>query len=112
MRGPTRSSGVVRKRLSTDPAQAAWRGPRTGSGAMTTAAVLAGGVAAAAVVVATSPHGPALSPDSFIYLSTGNALEHGRGFRNYTGAPLTDFPPGYPLALAAWLETVGGRSFD
>ena len=79
---------------------------------MTTAAVLAGGVAAAAVVVATSPHGPGLSPDSVTYLSTGDALEHGRGFRAYGGVPLTDFPPGYPLALGAWLETVGGRPFD
>ena len=74
--------------------------------------VLAGAVAGAVVVAATSPHGPGLSPDSAVYLSTADALSHGRGFRAYGGVPLTDFPPGYPLALAAWLETVGGRAGD
>jgi hypothetical protein len=63
-------------------------------------------------LAATSPHGPGLSPDSAVYLSTADALEHGRGFQAYGGVPLTDFPPGYPLALAAWLETAGGRPVD
>jgi hypothetical protein len=74
--------------------------------------VLAGAVAAAVVVAATTPHGPGLSPDSAVYLSTADALEHGRGFEAYGGVPLTDFPPGYPLALAGWLETVGGQASD
>jgi hypothetical protein len=73
---------------------------------------LAGAAAAAVVLVATSPHGPGLSPDSGVYLSTADALEHGRGFRAYGDVPLTDFPPGYPLALAAWLEIAGGRAGD
>jgi hypothetical protein len=68
--------------------------------------------AAVVVVVATGPHGPGLSPDSGVYLSTADALAHGRGFRAYGEVPLTDFPPGYPLALAAWLETLGGQPAD
>jgi hypothetical protein len=74
--------------------------------------VIAGFVAAAVILMATSPHGPGLSPDSAVYLSTADALEHGRGFQAYGGVPLTDFPPGYPLALAAWLEAAGGRAGD
>jgi hypothetical protein len=73
---------------------------------------IVGAIAAGLVAAATSPHGPGLSPDSAVYLSTADALEHGRGFQAYGGVPLTDFPPGYPLALAAWLETVGGSPAD
>jgi hypothetical protein len=47
-----------------------------------------------------------------VYLSTADALAHGQGFQAYGGVPLTDFPPGYPLALAAWLETFGGQAGD
>jgi hypothetical protein len=68
--------------------------------------------AAVIVVTATDPHGAGLSPDSAVYLSGAEALAHGHGFRAYGGVPLTDFPPGYPLALAAWLAVFGGAVGD
>src|SRR5436190_9794232 len=75
-------------------------------------AVLLGVLAGAVVLAATGPHGPGLSPDSAAYLSTADALAHGRGFQTYGRLPLTDFPPGYPLALSAWLEVFGGSVAD
>ena len=86
--------------------------PSSSAGISLLAAAILGIGAAVVVVVATNPHGPGLSPDSGVYLSTADALARGRGFRAYGEVPLTDFPPGYPLALAAWLETIGGRPAD
>jgi Dolichyl-phosphate-mannose-protein mannosyltransferase len=56
--------------------------------------------AAAATLVATR-HGPALSPDSVTYLSAAHNLSAGHGYLDFTGAPNTTFPPGFPALLAA-----------
>jgi len=66
-----------------------------------------GVTAALIVVIATAPHGPGLSPDSAVYLSASQSITDGRGVVSYGGSPLVDFPPGFPMLLAA-VELVTG----
>src|SRR5882672_1555197 len=57
-------------------------------------------VAAALVLLATAKRGPALSPDSAVYLSVADHLARGRGFVQFDGAPYVRWAPLYPLLLA------------
>ena len=45
--------------------------------------------------------GPGLNPDSLNYVTTAQSLLAGEGFSNARGEPYTQWPPLYPLALAA-----------
>lgn len=63
------------------------------------------GLVAAAVVLIATRDDPVLSADSITYLSTAEHLRAGDGYRDFTGEPLTHFPPVFPVLLA-----VGGRS--
>ena len=50
-------------------------------------------------------HGPGVSPDSVVYLSTARSIAQGKGAMALGGAtlhpePMTHFPPGYPAMLA------------
>jgi len=57
-------------------------------------------VAAALVVLATVKRGPALSPDSAVYLSVADHLAHGRGWTQFDGAPYVRWAPLYPFLLS------------
>jgi 4-amino-4-deoxy-L-arabinose transferase-like glycosyltransferase len=57
-------------------------------------------VAALAVWAMTS-HGPGLSPDSIDYIAAAESLRHDYVLRSAAGDPLTLFPPGLPMLLAA-----------
>jgi 4-amino-4-deoxy-L-arabinose transferase-like glycosyltransferase len=48
--------------------------------------------------------GPGMSPDSAYYIRTGESLFHGQGFYQIEGEPYTDWPPLYPLAIAALMH--------
>ena len=67
------------------------------------------------VVVATR-RAPHLSPDSMTYLSAAAHLRSGLALSDFTGEPLTVFPPLYPLMLAPggtsllWVRIVGALS--
>jgi hypothetical protein len=64
--------------------------------------------------ISQSPHGVHASPDSFTYLGAAANLAEGRGWTyafGQTGAPVTLFPPLYPLLLAV-PELLGVSSFD
>jgi hypothetical protein len=64
--------------------------------------------------ISQSPHGVHASPDSFTYLGAAANLARGRGWTyafGQTGAPVTLFPPLYPLLLAV-PELLGLSSFD
>jgi 4-amino-4-deoxy-L-arabinose transferase-like glycosyltransferase len=55
------------------------------------------------ILISQSPHGVHASPDSFTYLGAAANLSEGRGWTypfGDTGAPVTLFPPLYPLLLA------------
>ena len=55
------------------------------------------------ILLSQSPHGVHASPDSFTYLGAADNLAQGRGWTypfGETGAPVTLFPPLYPLLLA------------
>lgn len=52
------------------------------------------------LLFATAHRGPALSPDSAVYLSVADALAQGRGFVQFDDAPYTRWPPLLPLLLA------------
>ena len=52
------------------------------------------------VYVVTYRFGPGLSTDGSRYLSTAQSLIEGRGFHDYLGAPLTQFPPLYSILIA------------
>lgn len=62
-------------------------------------------VVAAALVAFAIRRNPLLSPDSVTYLSAADRLRGGHGLVDFTGEPLTHFPPVFPLLLAP-----GGRS--
>lgn len=64
----------------------------------------AGAVAAFAILIATRDD-PMLSPDSITYLSTAENLRSLDGYADFTGEPLSHFPPVLPALL-----TIGGRS--
>ena len=49
-------------------------------------------------------HGVGVGPDAVTYLSAAHNLAHGTRFADFTGGPLTHFPPVFPalLALGDW----------
>src|SRR5690349_6407231 len=57
-------------------------------------------IAAALVVLATAKRGPALSPDSAVYLSVADHLAQGRGWVQFDGAPYVRWAPLYPMLLS------------
>jgi Dolichyl-phosphate-mannose-protein mannosyltransferase len=63
--------------------------------------------AAAAVLIATAPHGPRVTSDSVLYLSTADSVRAGHGLLFYEGLPLTQYPPGFPVLLAGAGEVAG-----
>jgi hypothetical protein len=62
--------------------------------------------AAAALAAAGSTAGIGISPDSARYLSVASSLREGRGFAIWTGAPVTLWPPLYPVLISAF-EVLG-----
>jgi hypothetical protein len=56
--------------------------------------------AALAAGVATSGHGPGVTPDSVVYLSVAESLGRGEGFLQFDGGPYLLWPPLYPALLA------------
>ncbi len=56
---------------------------------------------AGVLALAASARGPGLSPDSVTYLTSGLQLANGHGLTDVSGEPLTVFPPGMPLIVAA-----------
>jgi 4-amino-4-deoxy-L-arabinose transferase-like glycosyltransferase len=58
------------------------------------------GLSAAILIYWATPYGPGVSPDSTIYIGTARSLLEGRGFES-CGAPMTHYPPVYPILLAA-----------
>jgi hypothetical protein len=56
-------------------------------------------IGAAFTLVATR-HGVSVGPDSVTYLSAAHNLGHGLRYSDFTGGPLTHFPPGFPALLA------------
>lgn|GEM_PF-481803 len=71
--------------------------------------LLMGLLAATTVAIGTAPPGPGLDPDAESYLGAAQAVVRGDGLRVPTSGwadadstePLTHFPPGFPLAVAA-----------
>jgi hypothetical protein len=50
--------------------------------------------------IVTFRFGPGLATDGSRYLSTAESLVNGRGFTEYLGVPLTQFPPVYSIIIA------------
>lgn len=59
------------------------------------------------VYLATSHYGPGLSTDGARYLSTAENIARGQGVIDYLGLPLINWPPLYPLILAAFHRLTG-----
>lgn len=55
----------------------------------------------AALILVAVAGGPGVSPDSTSYLAAARSLAESGRLIDWTGEPLTLFPPGYPLTLAA-----------
>ena len=76
------------------------------------AGVLLLALACAAVVWwGSATHGLGVAPDSVVYLEAAENLLGGQGL-SYHGLPMTHFPPGYPLVLAAAARLLGAAPFD
>lgn len=61
----------------------------------------AAGVAVILFLTATSAYGMGVMSDSMHYISAADHLARGEGVIDYIGAPLVDWPPGYPFVLGA-----------
>ena len=61
---------------------------------------LVAGLGTAHILVRTATYGAAVSADSINYLSTAINFLGGEGWRDFTGTPLTLWPPLFPLLLA------------
>lgn len=59
------------------------------------------------VYLATNHYGPGLSTDGARYLSTAENIAAGKGIIDYLGLPLINWPPLYPLILAAFHRLTG-----
>ena len=78
------------------------------------ACVAAVSVVGSILFITQSPHGVHASPDSFTYLSAAANLASGQGWTyafGEVGAPITLFPPLYPLLLTL-PELLGAETFD
>jgi len=71
-----------------------------------TARVLVGVLAAAsaAIVLLATRRGVSIYNDSVHYISAARSLSEGHGFRDFTGQPLTTFPPMFPGLVAVGLK--------
>lgn len=65
----------------------------------------------ALVWLATSNYGSGLSSDGASYLSTAEHLLAGKGFTDYLDRPLVNWPPLYPILLAAVSLATGIEAF-
>ena len=63
--------------------------------------VVLAGLGTAHLLVRTAPYGTAVDPDSTFFLSTALNFLAGEGWRDFTGEPLTLWPPLFPLLLVA-----------
>lgn len=63
------------------------------------------------VWLTTSAYGPGLSTDGARYLSTAESIAAGRGIIDYLGLPLVNWPPLYPILLAAFSLLTGLNVF-
>jgi len=63
------------------------------------------------VYLATSHYGPGLSTDGARYLSTAENISRGDGIIDYLGLPLINWPPLYPIILAAFNLLAGADVF-
>ena len=59
------------------------------------------------VLLATREYGPGVSSDSAFYLSSAENFANGRGFVNFEGSPLVDWPPLYPFVLGVIYKLTG-----
>jgi 4-amino-4-deoxy-L-arabinose transferase-like glycosyltransferase len=90
------------------------RGDRGGRRVLVLAGIAAISIIGPLLLISQSPHGVHASPDSFTYLGAAANLVRGHGWTyafGQTGAPVTLFPPLYPLLLAV-PELLGVSSFD
>jgi hypothetical protein len=63
------------------------------------------------VLLATSHYGPGVSTDGTRYMSTAESILQGRGIVDYLGLPLVNWPPLYPIILAAFSAVTGADVF-
>jgi hypothetical protein len=68
-------------------------------------------LAATASALVAMRHGPSVGTDSVTYVSVARNLADGRGFTDFTGGTVTQFPPAYPALLAAG-ERIGIDAFS
>ena len=60
-----------------------------------------------AVFVALHWRGIPLSPDGWAYWQAAVSLANGSGYRDFSGGPLTAWPPLYSLYLSLWVRLLG-----
>ena len=60
-----------------------------------------------AVFVALHWRGIPLSPDGWAYWQAAVSLANGSGYRDFSGSPLTAWPPLYPIYLSLWVRLLG-----
>lgn len=79
---------------------------------LNTAPLLVGVIGALAAFVVGGRYGPGLTTDSAAYLSAADSIRHLAPLRNVDGAPLTLFPPLFPLliALPGWIGVQGAAA--
>jgi hypothetical protein len=80
--------------------------------ALNSAPLLVGVIGALAAFVVAGRYGPGLSTDSAAYLSAADSIRHLAPLRNADGAPLTLFPPLFPLLIAVpgWVGVQGAAA--
>lgn len=61
------------------------------------------------VLLATREYGPGVSSDSAFYLSSAENFAKGRGFINFEGNPLVDWPPLYSFVLGVIHKLTGAN---
>jgi len=77
------------------------RRARLRSGALLWACAIVVALAAATLVGVATRHGSAISPDSATYVAGARNLVAGNGYSDFTLVPITDWPPGLSVTLAA-----------
>ncbi len=51
-----------------------------------------------------------MEQDAPVYLSAARPLAHGRGYEDFTGGALTNFPPLFPAAIRAGMGSINTKS--
>jgi hypothetical protein len=101
-------------RTRTNGDESEERGDRGWRRILVLACVAAVSVVGSILFISQSPHGVHASPDSFTYLSAATNLARGQGWTyafGEAGAPITLFPPLYPLLLTV-PALLGVQTFD